>query len=196
MKKLPEYLKEEKFNQRNLQTLLTEGNLENKIDSFNTISFSTDDINENSQLEDFLLLIPTEKRRPIPPQVETYIPTQVTDYVQDIATNPDEEVSVIDEVEDIEQEMENMLTSEQALQAQIDELSNRLDEEIGNSVKLKEDAAETFTAAKDIIVSQRIAAGEGNAPSEFSDVFPFLPKSAEERQNEGVDPFPFMGGYE
>ena len=62
MKKLLEYLKDEKFNQRNLQTLLTEGNLENKIDSFNTISFSTDDINENSQLEDFLLLIPTEKK--------------------------------------------------------------------------------------------------------------------------------------
>ena len=94
--------------------------------------------------------------------------------------------------------MENMLTSEQTLRTQIDELSNRLDEEIGNSVKLKEDASETFTGpAKDIIVSQRIVSpGEGNAPSEFSDVFPFLPKSAEERQNEGVDPFPFMGGYE
>lgn len=195
MKKLPEYLKEESFNQKNLQDLLQEGQLQNKIDSFNTISFSTDDIDESSALEDFLLLIPTEKRRPIPPQVETYIPTQVTDYEQDIATNPDEEVSVVDELDDVTQEMENMLTSEQALQAQIDELSNRLDEEIGNSVKLKEDATETFSAAKDIIISQRIAAGEGNAPDEFSNVFPFLPKTAEEKQNEGVDPAPFMGGY-
>ena len=70
-----------------------------------------------------------------------------------------------------------MLTSEQALQAQIDELSNRLDEEIGNSVKLKEDAEPRhLRSAKDIIVSQRIAGGEGNAPSEFSDVFSFSTK--------------------
>ena len=196
MRKLPEYLKEENFNQNELQKLLTEGSLSNKIDTFNTISFSTEKTNNDSKLEDFLLLIPTEKRRAIPPQVETYIPTSVTDYSSDTIISPEEEIEVLESVENIEEEMNNMLSSEQALQAQINELSDRLDTEIGNSVKFKEEAAETFTAAKDIIVSQRIAAGEGDSPQDFSDTFPFLPITAEERLNQLPEPSPFMGGYE
>ena len=142
------------------------------------------------------MLIPTEKRKAIPPQLETYVPTVVTDFAGDIASNPDEDVQLLDELENLEEEMDNMITSEQMLQAQIDELSNRLDTEISNSVKVKEDSAETYSAAKDIIVSQRIASGEGNSPQEFSDVFPFLPISAEEKANQVPDPLPFMGGYE
>lgn len=196
MRKLPEYLKEEDFNQTQLQKLLTSGELENDIDSFNTISFSTEKTSQDSKLEDYIMLIPTEKRKPIPPQVETYVPTTVTDYASDIAPNPDEDVQIVDDLENLEEEMNDMITSEQMLQAQIDELSNRLDTEISNSVKAKEDAAETYSAAKDIIVSQRIAAGEGNSPQEFSDVFPFLPITAEEKANQVPDPLPFMGGYE
>lgn len=196
MRKLPEYLKQEDFNQTELQKLLTAGELDNNIDSFNTISFSIEDTSPDSKLSDYILLIPTEKRKPIPPQVETYVPTQVTDYANDVATNQDEDVEILDELGDVNEQMDEMLSSERALQAQIDELSNRLDTEISNSVKLKEDSAETFSAAKDIIVSQRIAAGEGNSPQDFSDTFPFLPITAEEKNNQPPEPFPFMGGYE
>lgn len=196
MRKLPEYLKEEDFNQTELQKLLNSGELENDIDSFNTISFSTETTNQDSKLENYIMLIPTEKRKAIPPQLETYVPTVVTDYAGDIASSPDEDVQIIDELENLEEEMDNMITSEQMLQAQIDELSNRLDTEISNTVKEKETSAETYSAAKDIIVSQRIAAGEGNSPQEFSDVFPFLPITAEEKANQVPDPLPFMGGYE
>jgi hypothetical protein len=196
MRKLPEYLKQENFDQTELQKLLTAGDLDNKIDSFNTISFSIEDTSPDSKLSDYILLIPTEKRKPIPPQVETYVPTNVTDYAADITSTQDEAVEILDGLESVEQQMNDMLTSEQALQAQIDELSNRLDTEISNSVKLKEDSVETYSAARDIIVSQRIAAGEGNSPQDFSDVFPFLPATAEEKANQPLEPFPFMGGYE
>ena len=196
MRKLPEYLKQENFNQTELQKLLTNGELDNKIDTFNTISFSTEKTDADSKLEDFLLLIPTEKRKAVPPQVETYIPTKVTDYSGDTAVSSEEEMEVLESIEDVEEEMNNMLSSEQALQAQINELSDRLDTEIGNSVKFKEESAETFSAAKDIIVSQRIAAGEGDSPQDFSDTFPFLPITAEQRQNQLPEPSPFMGGYE
>ena len=98
MRKLPEYLKEEDFNQTQLQKLLTSGELENDIDSFNTISFSTEKTSQDSKLEDYIMLIPTEKRKPIPPQVETYVPTTVTDYASDIAPNPDEDVQIVDDL--------------------------------------------------------------------------------------------------
>ena len=196
MRKLPEYLKQESFNQTELKKLLTAGDLDNNIDSFNTISFSIEDTTPDSKLSDYILLIPTEKRKAIPPQVETYVPTEVTDYATDVANKQDEEVEILDGLENVEEQMNDMLSSEQALQAQINELSNRLDTEISTSVKQKEDSAETYSAAKDIIVSQRIAAGEGNSPQDFSDVFPFLPTIAEEKAKQLPDPLPFMGGYE
>ena len=72
MRKLPEYLKEEDFNQTELQKLLNSGELENDIDSFNTISFSTETTNQDSKLENYIMLIPTEKRKAMKKNTESF----------------------------------------------------------------------------------------------------------------------------
>ena len=147
---MPEYLKEEDFNQTELQKLLNSGELENDIDSFNTISFSTETTNQDSKLEKLYNAYSDRKTKgDSTHNLKLMYPTVVTDFAGDIASNPDEDVQLLDELENLEEEMDNMITSEQMLQAQIDELSNRLDTEISNTVKEKE------TAAENIFSSQR-----------------------------------------
>ena len=95
----------------------------------------------------------------------------------------------------IEEDLEDAISNEQLLQAQVDELSSKLDEEMSRNVKFREDSAEMYLAARDTIIAQRINSGEGTSADDFQDVFPFLPKTSEEKQNsiDRIENFPFMG---
>ena len=83
--------------------------------------------------------------------------------------------------------MEDAISNEQLLQAQVDELSSKLDEEMRN-VKFREDSAEMYLVmARDTIIAQRINSAEGTSAEDFQDVFPFLPKTSEEKQNQLIE---------
>ena len=72
---------------------------------------------------------------------------------------------------------------------------NEIDEEMSKNVKFREDSAEMYLAAKDTIISQRITSGEGTSADDFQDVFPFLPKTSEEKEKslDRIENFPFLG---
>ena len=195
MNNLPTYLKESKFDQQKLKKLLTEGELDRSEDNFGVLNFNLNEETSESKLEEHLLLIPMEKLPIIPPQVETYAATDVIEYADDV-----EEIEEVlpeddEELSSIEEDLEDAISNEQMLQAQIDELSSTLDEEMSKNVKFREDSAEMYLAARDTIISQRIASGEGNSADDFQDVFPFLPKTSEEKEKslDRIENFPFLG---
>lgn len=195
MNNIPTYLKESNFDQQKLKKLLTEGELNRSEDNFGVLNFNLNEETSESKLEEHLLLIPMEKLPIIPPQVETYAATDVIEYADDV-----EEIEEISPDEDetlssIEEELDDAISNEQMLQAQIDELSSTLDEEMAKNVKFRENSAEMYLAARDTIVSQRIASGEGSTTDDFQDVFPFLPKTSEEKENslDRIENFPFLG---
>jgi hypothetical protein len=195
MNNLPTYLKESKFDQQKLKKLLTEGELDRSEDNFGVLNFNLNEETSESKLEEHLLLIPMEKLPIIPPQVETYAATDVIEYADDV-----EEIEEVlpeddEELSTIEEDLDDAISNEQMLQAQIDELSSTLDEEMSKNVKFREDSAEMYLAARDTIISQRIASGEGTSADDFQDVFPFLPKTSEEKEKslDRIENFPFLG---
>jgi hypothetical protein len=102
----------------------------------------------------------------------------------------DSEGPIVDLADEIDNEVRSQLDQERILQTQIDEMSDILDSEIEKGVHFQEKSSENFTAAKNIIISQRISAGEGSSPSDFSNKFPFLPLG--ETTESEVDTFPFL----
>ena len=195
MNNLPAYLKESKFDQQKLKKLLTEGELDRSEDNFGVLNFNLNEETSESKLEEHLLLIPMEKLPIIPPQVETYAATDVIEYADDVEELEEVLPEDDEELSSIEEDLEDAISNEQMLQAQIDELSSTLDEEMSKNVKFREDSAEMYLAARDTIISQRIASGEGNSADDFQDVFPFLPKTSEEKEKslDRIENFPFLG---
>lgn len=193
MNNFPSYINEKKFNQTELSNFLRSGDFKNERDQFGNIIIKTETETVDSSVGDYLIAIPTTKKKLIEEQVETFYNTDISEFDvesdnelsngDDLATT--EDITLLDSVDE-------ELTEQKLLQAQIDELSNRLDEEMEKSVKFSEDANETFRASRDIIVSQRIQAGEGTSPDDFGDTFPFLPLSEEEKnQPRSIESFPF-----
>ena len=185
MQKLPEYIADENFDQSEIQKLLETGKLPDVRDSYDNITFSMDTVTPNSKLEDHVLLITTERRKIIPPQLETHYPTQVVEYADVvIMDSPDSDSDIDESLDGVVDDMQDIITGEQLLQAQVDELSDKLDEEMAGNIKFREESMKTYDAARDTIIAQRIAAGEGTSPSDFSNDFPFLPKSLTQKEND------------
>lgn len=193
MNKFPSYITEKKFNQTELSNFLRNGELKNERDQFGNIIIKTESETIDSSLGDYLIAIPTTKKKLIEEQIETFYNTNISEF--DVESDDEsinngnltatEDITLLDSVDE-------ELTEQKLLQAQIEELSIRLDEEMEKSVKFSEDANETFRASRDIIVSQRIQAGEGISPDDFGDTFPFLPLSEEEKnQPRSIESFPF-----
>lgn len=193
MYEFPDYISKESFNQTELNEAIKTGKFDNTVDSYNNLVIKIDDVTPDSKVGDYLIAVPTEKRKQIPQQIETFYDTTVGEF-------PDVEQDDIDEVAATElasvvDDVEDDINEQKLLQSQIDELSEKLDEEIDKAVRFKEDASQTFSASRDLIISQRISAGEGNSPNDFSDTFPFLPLTEEEKLNDNLprEQFPFMG---
>lgn len=195
MNNLPQYLKESKLDQSKLKELFTTGELTRSSDNFGVLNFNLNPENQDSKLEEHFLLVPMEKREIIPPQVETYTSTEVVEYAEDVEPVEELDFENDEELSTIEEDLEDAISNEQLLQAQVDELSSKLDEEMSRNVKFREDSAEMYLAARDTIIAQRINSGEGTSAEDFQDVFPFLPKTSEEKQKsiDRIENFPFMG---
>ena len=195
MNNLPQYLKESKLDQSKLKELFTTGELTRSSDNFGVLNFNLNPENQDSKLEEHFLLVPMERREIIPPQVETYTSTEVVEYAEDVEPVEELDFENDEELSTIEEDLEDAISNEQLLQAQVDELSSKLDEEMGRNVKFREDSAEMYLAARDTIIAQRINSGEGTSAEDFQDVFPFLPKTSEEKQKsiDRIENFPFMG---
>ena len=174
MYKLPEYITSESFNQTELEAALKSGEFNNQRDGFNNLIIKFDAVTTESSVGDYLVGVSTKKRKQIPQQIETFYDTSISEFPD--AEQPGEiTLSQTTEVDSVVDEVESNIEEQQLLQSQIDELSEKLDEQIDKSVRFKEDASQTFAASRDLIVSQRIAQGEGASPADFADTFPFLP---------------------
>jgi hypothetical protein len=195
MNNIPNILKESNFNQQKIQNLFTSSNLDVNSDDFGVLNFSQNEVTDDSSLSDFLLTIKTEKRKIVPPKIETFTTTDVIEYQEEITSFEQPDIEDDSELSTIEEDVDMAISNEQMLQAQIDELSSKLDEEMANNIKFREDSAEMYLAARDTIVAQRIDSGEGVNSDDFEDVFPFLPKVSKERTEaaQRVETFPFMG---
>lgn len=195
MNNLPKYLKESNFDQRKLKEMFSSAELTRSADNFGVLNFNLNEETQDSKLEEHFLLVPMEKKEIIAPQVETYTNTEVIEYAESVEPIEELDFENDEELSSIEEDLEDAISNEQLLQAQVDELSSKLDEEMGRNVKFREDSAEMYLAARDTIIAQRINSGEGTSADDFQDVFPFLPKTSEEKQNsiDRIENFPFMG---
>jgi hypothetical protein len=195
MNNIPNILKESNFNQQKIQNLFTDSNLDVNSDDFGVLNFSQNEVTDESSLSDFLLTIKTEKRKIVPPKVETFTTTDIIEYQEEIISFEQPDIEDNSELSTIEEDVDMAISNEQMLQAQIDELSSKLDEEMAQNIKFREDSAEMYLAARDTILSQRINSGEGVNSDDFEDVFPFLPKISKERNEaaQRVETFQFMG---
>jgi regulator of replication initiation timing len=193
MFEFPDYISKQGFNQTELTEAIKLGAFDNQRDSYNNLVIKSDEVTQDSKVGDYLIAIPTEKRKQIPQQVETFYDTTIGEF-SDIESDELDEVTTT-ELTTIVDEVEESIEEQQLLQSQIDELSEKLDEEIDKAVRFKEDASQTFAASRDLIVSQRIKSGEGDSPNDFSDTFPFLPLTEAEKLNDDLprEQFPFMG---
>lgn len=191
---LPKFIQESNYSQTKLQELLS-GEISRNIDSLGTMSFNLNDANSETKMGEHFLYVPMEKLNIIEEQVETYTATEVIEYAADVEVIEEVDIETDEELLSIEDEISEAISNEQLMQTQIDELGMKLDEEMAKNVKFREDSAEMYLAAKDTIITQRINAGEGNSANDFHDVFPFLPKTSEEKekQAEKIESFPFMG---
>lgn len=195
MKEIPQILKESNFSQDKIQSLFTEETLDVNTDGFGVINFSQNEVTNDSNLEDYFLTIKTEKRKIVPPKIESYATTDVIEFQGELQSFEEAPIEENEDLVNIEEDLDDAINNEQMLQAQIDELSSKLDEEMARNIKFSEDSAEMYLAARDTIIAQRIAAGEGAGSDDFEDIFPFLPKSSTERDTSTarVESFPFMG---
>ncbi len=195
---LPSYLTNYDFNQKSLNDYIMLSKQTSRMDEHNNLILSADiedpDIEE---LDKFLIKAFPKKNMMNQTQIEQFFDTKVSEFPD---TEDGDEISMTDlEIttefaEEVEEELGDQLAQEQILQHQINELSDTLEVEIERGVRFKEDATQTYGAAKDVIVAQRIQLGEGKTASDFSDKFPFLPKSEDEDEEDPQsDKFPFMG---
>ena len=194
MYKLPEYIETQEFNQTELEESLKSGAFNNQRDARKNLIVKLDDPTFESSVGDYLVGIRTEKRKQIPQQIETFYDTTISEF-PDAQVEDETDPAQSTELSELLDEVESDIDEQKLLQSQIDELSEKLDEEIDKSVRFKEDAVQTFQASRDLIISQRIAAGEGQSPSDFSETFPFLPLSSAEKLSDDLprEGFPFMG---
>ena len=94
--------------------------------------------------------------------------------------------------DDIKQLSEDQLKREGVLENQLDELAKVLERESQRNIKIQEDAETNYKAMKSVIVEQRIKNGEGVDETDFSDAFPFLPKSETTTEDEtSFNPSPY-----
>lgn len=190
---IPSYIKQYDFNEKSYQSFVDTPISSNQLDEFNNLILSSNIDEENIEsVEKFLMKVEPRKNTFNSTQVENFFDTTITEF-QDSAQASDnalENLLISEFADEVDEEVGEQLANEKILQTQVDEISDTLDKEIQKSVKLKEDASETYQAAKDLIISQRISVGEGKTESDFSNKFPFLPLS--ESEEDTGDSFPFM----
>jgi hypothetical protein len=191
---VPKYIEQYDFNQEAYDSFVKSPVDGSQLDEYNNLIMSSN-INEKSiaEVDQFLWKITPRKNTFSQVQVENFFDTDISEFpeVETRDSGLATDMTVSEFADEIDAELGEQLANEKILQTQIEELSDTLDVEIEKGVKFKEDATETFQAARDLIVSQRISAGEGLTDVDFSNKFPFLPISESDEETSG-DKFPFM----
>jgi hypothetical protein len=184
------------FNQESYTEFVKRAQSGAQMDEYNNLTLNSDiDGEDIKDVDKFLIKVVPRKNMMNQTQIENFFDTDVSEFMDTEETmeiiKSDSEI-VTEFAEEVSAEIGDQLAQEQILHHQVAELSDTLEVEIEKGVRFKEDATQTYGAAKDVIVAQRIQLGEGKTASDFSDKFPFLPKSEEDEELE-TDKFPFMG---
>ena len=188
----PEFLEKYDFNLESYAEFLSNNNPESQMDEFGNLVLRANLDDPNIQETDkYIIKVRSKKHMIDNAQVELFMDTELSEFkdqAEDVSTNSDDNIS--DFGEEVDTEIRTQLENENVLQVQLDEMSDILDTEIEKGVQFQEKSSENFSAAKDVIISQRISLGEGSTADDFSDKFPFLPLN--ETQEDTGDAFPFM----
>jgi hypothetical protein len=194
MKKNLDFLEKYDFNLESYNEYISKKISKDLLDDFGNLILSANIEEPNiTEVEKFVLKVPAKKKKLKKTQVELFMDTHVTEFEDkedEEGVASDSEGPVVDLADEIDNEVRSQIDQERILQTQLDEMSDILDSEIEKGVHFQEKSSENFTAAKNIIISQRISAGEGNVPSDFSNKFPFLPLG--ETTESETDSFPFL----
>ena len=191
----PTYLTAYDFNQQSLDEFIRHTEPKSQLDEYNNLVLNSNIDDSNIvEVDRFLVKMQPRKNMFDQVQIENFFDTKVSEF-SDVESSAESTMSdseiVTEFIEEVEEEIGDQLAQEQILKLQINELSDTLEVEIEKGVKFKENATQTYSASKDVIVGQRIQLGQGASASDFSDKFPFLPRSEEESELE-TDKFPFM----
>jgi len=165
---IPEYLDNKNFDQTELNNLLMGTPVTENIDDNGNqlVDMNTEDLSNNiSVVKQNITEFSNNK-------IEQSYNTAFSELISESDINNN---LIIEE--DIKQLSEDQLKREGVLENQLDELSKVLERESQRNIKIQEDAEINYKAMKSVIVQQRIQNGEGVGESDFSDAFPFLPKS-------------------
>ena len=193
--RFPTYLSAYDFNQESLDEFIRHTESKSQLDEYNNLVLNSNIDDPNIvDVDKFLVKMNPRKNMFDQIQIENFFDTQISEFsdVEQLAETTMSDSEIVTEfIEEVEEEIGDQLAQEQILQLQISELADTLETEIEKGVKFKEDATQTYSASKDVILGQRIQLGQGATASDFSDKFPFLPRSEEESELE-TDKFPFM----
>jgi len=181
---IPEYLKNEEFNQEELIGVF-KGDIqinENIDDTGNQIiDMNRDDLVNN------VSIISQSRTEYSSDKIEQSYETNFSELLNESEIK--ENIMIED---DIKQLSEDQLKREAVLENQLDELSKVLERESQKNIKMQEDAEQNYKAMKSVIVEQRIKNGEGKSESDFKDSFPFLPKnSSNAKDDTSFNPSPY-----
>jgi len=190
--KLPEFLEKYDFDQESYDAFLKKQTQSPNIDDFgNLILNSNIEDGRIKSVDKYVMKVPANKKALNDTQVELFMDTKISEFGEVADVESEEEGNMIaDFTNEIDEEIKSQLDQENILQTQLGEMSEILDTEIERGVQFQEKSSENFTAARDLIISQRISLGEGTVPSDFNDEFPFLPLT--ENQERKNDKFPFI----
>jgi len=181
---IPEYLKNEEFNQEELVGVF-KGDVqinENTDDTGNQII----DMNTNDLVNNVSILSQS-KTEYSSDKIEQSYETNFSELLNEGELK--ENIMIED---DIKQLSEDQQKRESVLENQLDELSKVLERESQKNIKIQEDAEQNYKAMKSVIVEQRIKNGEGTSESDFKDAFPFLPKkSSDSKDDTSFNPSPY-----
>lgn len=108
---------------------------------------------------------------------------------QDKNENGTDQINMTDDISEIETAHQNQ---ESIMSNQLDELTKILETESQKNIKFQEDAEQNYLATKNLIIDMRIKNGEGNSAEDFSDAFPFTPKTSKNSSDADYNPLPFV----
>ena len=180
---IPDYLDNKNFDQTELSNLLTGAPATENLDENGNqlVDMNTEDLINN------IYVVKQNITEFSNNKIEQNYDTSFSELINESDSNNNLMIE-----DDIKQLSEDQLKREGVLENQLDELSKVLERESQRNIKIQEDAETNYKAMKSVIVEQRIKNGEGVDAADFSDAFPFLPKSDTASDDENsFNPSPF-----
>lgn len=186
-KKYPVYITRYDIDQSDLNDFI-----EGKHTPENIDSTGNQIIKANSDsIENCLLSVNQSRTKFSKDKIEQNYDTVFSEFmdIQDTNESGNGQINMIDDVSEIETAHKKQ---EKIMSNQLDELTKILEIESQKTIKFQEDAEQNYSATKNLIIDMRIKNGEGNSVEDFSDAFPFSPKTNENTSDTDYNPLPFV----